>query len=59
VTDTLSRLDPATLGAPHPRSLPGFPDRMTTGYFLIHLHGHLTWHLGQINYHRRLTASPA
>ncbi|WP_344834052.1 DinB family protein [Chryseobacterium ginsenosidimutans] len=27
---------------------------MTTGYFLIHLIGHLEYHLGQINYHRRL-----
>ncbi|MFK7934709.1 MAG: DUF1572 family protein [Saprospiraceae bacterium] len=30
-------------------------DEPTTTYFtLIHLHGHLTYHLGQINYHRRL-----
>lgn len=28
--------------------------KMTTGYFLIHLFGHLSYHLGQINYHRRL-----
>jgi len=27
---------------------------MTTHYFLIHLYGHLNYHLGQINYHRRL-----
>jgi uncharacterized damage-inducible protein DinB len=27
---------------------------MTTQYFLIHLYGHLNYHLGQINYHRRL-----
>ncbi len=27
---------------------------MTTEYFLIHLLGHLDYHLGQINYHRRL-----
>lgn len=26
---------------------------MTTEYFLIHLHGHLTYHTGQINYHRQ------
>ncbi len=29
---------------------------MTVGYFLIHLHGHLNYHTGQINYHRRLLA---
>jgi Protein of unknown function (DUF1572) len=27
---------------------------MTTQYFFIHLYGHLNYHLGQINYHRRL-----
>lgn len=31
-----------------------FEDKMTTGYFLVHLATHLTYHLGQINYHRRL-----
>lgn len=28
--------------------------KMTTGYFLIHMLGHLNYHLGQVNYHRRL-----
>ncbi|WBV59329.1 DUF1572 family protein [Chryseobacterium camelliae] len=28
--------------------------KMTTEHFLIHLFGHLSYHLGQINYHRRL-----
>jgi len=27
---------------------------MTKLFFLMHLHSHLTYHLGQINYHRRL-----
>lgn len=31
-----------------------FQEKMTTGYFLIHLTTHLAYHLGQINYHRRL-----
>ncbi len=31
-----------------------FGTEMTTTYFLIHLTGHLNYHLGQINYHRRL-----
>ena len=31
-----------------------FGYEMTTLFFLIHLHSHLTYHLGQINYHRRL-----
>ncbi|RWU05027.1 DUF1572 family protein [Pedobacter chitinilyticus] len=29
-------------------------ERTTTAYFLVHLNGHLNYHLGQINYHRRL-----
>jgi len=31
-----------------------FNKKMTTDFFLIHLTGHLNYHLGQINYHRRL-----
>jgi hypothetical protein len=40
------------LEKPYPLQVLGYP--MTTGYFLIHLYGHLNWHLGQVNYHRRL-----
>ena len=32
---------------------PVFNYTMTTGFFLVHLTAHLTYHLGQINYHRR------
>lgn len=28
--------------------------KVTTGFMLTHLAGHLNYHLGQINYHRRL-----
>lgn len=31
-----------------------FESKMTTGYFLVHLATHLSYHLGQISYHRRL-----
>ncbi|QMW02253.1 DinB family protein [Spirosoma foliorum] len=31
-----------------------FEEPTTTGYFLVHLTTHLTYHRGQINYHRRL-----
>ena len=31
-----------------------FKEPMTTEYFLVHLTMHLAYHLGQINYHRRL-----
>jgi uncharacterized damage-inducible protein DinB len=30
---------------------------VSTIFFLIHLHSHLNYHLGQINYHRRLLDS--
>jgi hypothetical protein len=39
----------------YPEEVLGYP--MNTEYFLIHLYGHLNYHLGQINYHRRLLAS--
>ena len=31
-----------------------FDKPMSTSYFLVHLATHLAYHLGQINYHRRL-----
>ncbi|MND81669.1 hypothetical protein D3C87_745290 [compost metagenome] len=31
-----------------------FEEKTTTEYLLVHLTTHLTYHLGQINYHRRL-----
>ncbi|MGN7204394.1 DinB family protein [Pedobacter sp. SAFR-022] len=31
-----------------------FDYKMTTEYFLVHLATHLNYHLGQVNYHRRL-----
>jgi Protein of unknown function (DUF1572) len=48
----LQALKPEDLEKPYPLEVLGHP--MTTGYFLIHLYGHLNWHLGQVNYHRRL-----
>jgi hypothetical protein len=49
---TLPALEAATLEATYPLEVLGYP--MNTQYFLIHLYGHLNWHLGQVNYHRRL-----
>lgn len=31
-----------------------FAEKIPTGYFLIHLTTHFNYHLGQINYHRRI-----
>lgn len=35
-----------------------FEEKTTTQYLLVHLTTHLTYHLGQINYHRRLLDQP-
>ncbi|WP_323756894.1 DinB family protein [Roseivirga sp.] len=53
VTDTLQRLPESVLNYPYPHRI--FNNKeMSTLFFLIHLQGHLNYHLGQINYHRRL-----
>ena len=52
VEKILSNLTHDTLISKYPQQALGF--EMTTEYFLIHLFGHLSYHLGQINYHRRL-----
>lgn len=44
-------LSPEALSQPFPEKVPG---EMSTDKFLVHLYGHLNYHLGQINYHRRL-----
>ena len=36
----------------YPQHIDG--NKLTTGYFLVHLATHLGYHLGQVNYHRRL-----
>ena len=52
VENTLANLTTDQLAAMYPKEVFGKP--MTTEYFLIHLATHLMYHLGQINYHRRL-----
>lgn len=52
VETTLRNLSEADLQKEYKRRV--FEDTMTTEYFLIHLAMHLDYHLGQINYHRRL-----
>jgi uncharacterized damage-inducible protein DinB len=52
VDQTLHEIDEAQLEKDYPLLV--LQDRTTTGYFLVHLAGHLNYHLGQINYHRRL-----
>ncbi|MFT3679507.1 MAG: DUF1572 family protein [Ferruginibacter sp.] len=52
INDTLAGLNKDNLDADYPVIV--FEKKMTTEYFLIHLLAHLSYHLGQINYHRRL-----
>ena len=52
IEDTLSKLSKEDLNANYPFEVFGAP--MTTEFFLIHLTTHFSYHLGQINYHRRL-----
>lgn len=49
---TFSKLDNGTLEQTFP--IMKHDKQETTGHFLIHLYGHLAYHLGQVNYHRRL-----
>jgi uncharacterized damage-inducible protein DinB len=52
VKDVLGDLTEDQLHAEYPLEKHG--ERMTTKYMLLHLLTHLDYHLGQINYHRRL-----
>ena len=52
VKSTLLNLDKNLLTQAYPAQPLNYP--MTTMFFLIHLESHLEYHLGQINYHRRL-----
>jgi hypothetical protein len=49
---TLSSLSSETLNAPYPESVLG--GGLSTRQFLIHLLGHFNYHLGQIDYLRRM-----
>lgn len=54
VLQTLAGMTEEDLDKVYPIEVFGHP--MTTGYFVTHLATHFNYHLGQINYHRRLVA---
>ena len=54
VTSTLAKLTTADFEKPYPLDILGHP--MTSEFFVTHLVGHVNYHLGQINYHRRILA---
>ncbi len=53
VTQVVASLTPAALDATSPEDRQGVS--MTSRQFLLHLYGHLSYHLGQIDYLRRIT----
>ena len=52
VEQTFLRLGPADLESEYPEAVAKV--RLNTGDFLIHLASHLAYHLGQVDYHRRI-----
>lgn len=52
ILKTITNLSQADFETVYPINV--FGTEMTTTYFLIHLVGHFNYHLGQLNYHRRL-----
>ena len=58
VGEALAHMDPAVLEETYPEALRG--ETLPTGLFFLHLAVHLTYHLGQLDYHRRVvTGDPA
>jgi hypothetical protein len=58
VQTTFKSLEPSDLAAEYPE--PVAKMRLNTGDFLTHRASHLAYHLGQVDYHRRIvTGSPA
>lgn len=52
VDETLRTLPVTALQQEYPLLV--FAEKTSTEFFLVHLAAHLSYHLGQINYHRRL-----
>lgn len=57
VTKTMARLREQDLANPYPQPVGGVT--LSTGDFLLHLAAHFTYHLGQVDYHRRLLTGQA
>ena len=52
IRNSLSKVTESDLENEYPILV--FTEKTSTGYLLVHLTTHLNYHLGQINYHRRL-----
>jgi uncharacterized damage-inducible protein DinB len=56
VKDALEQTSKNELAKNYPLPLNG--ETVTTEFFLLHMLAHLNYHIGQINYHRRLLGFP-
>ena len=54
VIPVLKALSADRLELEFPKEISGM--KQTTGFALLHLFGHLSYHLGQMNYHRRMAS---
>ncbi|WP_419700337.1 DinB family protein [Mucilaginibacter sp. NFX135] len=52
ITATFDQLTEEQMADEYPQQV--MDGKVSTGYFLTHLASHLAYHLGQVNYHRRL-----
>ncbi|WP_431292969.1 DUF1572 family protein [Pedobacter sp. P26] len=52
VSESLNQVSSEQMDGEYPILV--FEEKTSTEFFLVHLTTHLTYHLGQINYHRRL-----
>lgn len=52
IKEVIPRLTPTQMESEYPLELLG--QKWSTTFFLVHLVSHFNYHLGQVNYHRRL-----
>jgi hypothetical protein len=57
VAQTMDLLSDQDLAKPYPQAVGGV--KVATGDLLLHLAAHFTYHLGQVDYHRRLITGQA
>ena len=57
IEEVLPTVSEATMQQEYPIVV--LAEKTSTEYFLVHLAAHLSYHLGQVNYHRRLLDTPS
>ncbi|MBB6501983.1 DinB family protein [Pedobacter cryoconitis] len=57
ITASLSALTEAKLAEEYPAEIKVVQEEQTIEYVLVHLFAHLSYHTGQLNYHRRYVTS--